>query len=77
VAANELSTEIGSEDFVRTFIRNPVSINLSAELAPFGLRTENVGLRTRITVNEKLSKQQRDLLRQLGYNDATRGPRSN
>ena len=76
VAANELSTEIGSEDFVRTFIRNPVSINLPAELAPFGLKVETVGLRTRIAVDERIGKQRRDLLRQLGYNDATHGPRS-
>lgn len=76
VVTKELSAEIGSEDFVRLFIRSPVSINLAAELAPFGLKVETVGLRTRITVDEKIGKQQRDLLRQLGYNDATRGPRS-
>ena len=76
VATSELSAELRSEEFVRVFVRNPVSINLAAELAPFGLKTELVGLRTQITVDEKISKQQRDLLRQLGYNDATRGTRS-
>ena len=76
VVTKELSAEIGSEDFVHLFIRSPVSINLPAELAPFGLKVETIGLRTRIAVDEKISKQQRDLLRQLGYNDATRGPRS-
>jgi len=76
VVSRELSAEIGSEDFVRTFIRSPVSIDLTAELAPFGLKVETVGLRTRISVDEKIGKQQRDLLRQLGYNDAARGPRS-
>jgi predicted metalloprotease with PDZ domain len=76
VVTRELSAEIGSEDFVRTFIRGPVSIDLPAELAPFGLKAETVGLRTRIAVDEKIGKQQRDLLRQLGYNDATRGLRS-
>ena len=76
VVISELSAEIGSEEFVRVFIRNPFSINLAAELAPFGFKTELLGLRTRITVDERLGKQQRDLLRQLGYNDATRGPRS-
>lgn len=76
VVTKELSAEIGSEDFVRLFIRSPVSINLPAELEPFGLKVETVGLRTRIAVDEKIGKQQRDLLRQLGYNDATRGPRS-
>jgi len=76
VVTKELSAEIGSEDFVRLFIRGPVSIDLPAELAPFGLKVETIGLRTRIAVDEKIGKQQRDLLRQLGYNDATRGPRS-
>ncbi len=76
IVASELSAEIGSEEFVRAFIRNPVSINLQTELAPFGLKAEVVGLRTRITVDGKLGKQPRDLLHQLGYNDATRGPRS-
>jgi hypothetical protein len=76
VVTRELSAEIGSEDFVRRFIRSPVSIDLPAELGPFGLKVETVGLRTRIAIDEKIGKQQRDLLRQLGYNDATCGPRS-
>jgi predicted metalloprotease with PDZ domain len=75
-AMNALTAASGSEDFVRNFIRSPVSINLPTELAPFGLKVETLGLRTHISINEKLSKQQRDLLRQLGYNDATHGPRS-
>jgi len=50
--------------------------DLPAELGPFGLKVETVGPRTRIAIDEKIGKQQRDLLRQLGYNDATRGPRS-
>ncbi|MFN2577425.1 MAG: hypothetical protein ABR607_07005 [Pyrinomonadaceae bacterium] len=75
VAAGELSAELGSEDFVRIFIRNPVSINLATELAPFGLVAEQVGLRTQISVDQKVGKKERDLLRKLGYNDATRGTR--
>jgi predicted metalloprotease with PDZ domain len=70
-----LATDEASEAFVRQFIRNPVTINLAAELAPFGLLVETLGLRTRIGVSEKLNKQQRDLLRELGYNDAVRSPR--
>ena len=70
-----LSFDPAAEDFVRVFIRNPVAINLATELAPFGLQVETVGLRTRITVSDKLSKQQRDLLRELGYNDVVRSPR--
>jgi len=71
-----LSTTANSDDFVQVFIRNPISINLSNELAPFGLKVERLGLRTYISVSDKLSKQQRDLLRELGYNDATHAIRS-
>ena len=70
-----LAVDAAAEDFVRKFIRNPVTIDLATELAPFGLQVETFGLRTRISVNEKLNKKQRDLLRQLGYNDAVRAPR--
>jgi hypothetical protein len=74
-ATNALAVDSGAQDFVRVFISNPVALNLQEELAPFGLIVERFGLRSRISVNEKLSKQQRDLLRQLGYNDAVRSPR--
>lgn len=70
-SSKALSAEAGSDDFVRTFISNPVSINLSSELAPYGLNVETIGPITRISVNDKLNKRQRDLLRDLGYNEAT------
>lgn len=70
-----LATDEASESFVRQFIRSPVTLNLAHELAPFGLAVETVGLRTRIGISEKLNKQQRDLLRELGYNDVVRSPR--
>jgi len=44
------------------------------QLAPFGLRVETFGLRTRIGVSESLTRQQRDLLHDLGYNDYVRSP---
>jgi predicted metalloprotease with PDZ domain len=69
---NVLGSESAAQDFVRLFIYNPVSINLQMELEPFGLRVERFGSRTRITVSEQLTRQQRDLLRELGYNDASR-----
>jgi predicted metalloprotease with PDZ domain len=74
-ATSALSAEAGSDEFVRKFIRNPVSINLASELEPIGLKVETVGLRTRISVSDKLSKRQRDLLRDLGYNDQTHASR--
>ena len=70
-----LAGESMSQGFVQVFIRNPVAINLQAELAPFGLRAEKSGSRTRISVSEQLTKRQRDLLRELGYNDYVRHKR--
>jgi len=74
-ATQALGLDAPGENFVRQFIRNPVTINLASELAPFGLQVETIGLRTRIAVNERLNKQQRDLLREMGYNDVVRVPR--
>ena len=72
---NVLAGESMSQDFVQRFIRNPVAINLQAELEPFGLRAEKFGSRTSISVSEPLTKRQRDLLRELGYNDYVRHQR--
>jgi len=72
---NVLAGESMSQDFVQMFIRNPVAINLQTELAPFGLRAEKFGARTSISVSEQLTRRQRDLLRELGYNDYVRHQR--
>lgn len=64
----------GVNDFGRVFVRNAVAINLQEQLAPFGLKVERLGLRTYIAVSESLSRQQRDLLHELGYNDYVRSP---
>ena len=70
-----LAEELNSMDFVNTYVRNTASINLASELAPFGLKVEILGLRTHISVSDNLTRQQRDLLRDLGYNDATHAVR--
>jgi predicted metalloprotease with PDZ domain len=75
-ALKALGAYSGMEDFARSLVRNPTPINLSEALAPFGLRVETFGLRTRISVSESLTRQQRDLLHDLGYNDYVRSPRS-
>jgi hypothetical protein len=62
------------QDFGSSFISNPIAINLPELLAPFGLRVETFGLRTRISISQSLSRQQRDLLHDLGYNDYVRSP---
>ena len=65
----------GMQDFGRSFVSNATAINLAGQLAPFGLRVETFGLRTRISVSEALTRQQRDLFHDLGYNDYVRAPR--
>jgi len=52
VATTVLNAEMGTDEFARRFIDNPVSINLGSELAPFGLKVVSVGLRTEISVDE-------------------------
>src|SRR6266849_1701569 len=71
-AADSLAGDPGMQEFVRQFIRDPVTISLASELAPFGFQVETFGLRTRLSIGEQLSKPQRDLLRELGYNDSAR-----
>jgi len=63
-----LRSELSSTDFVERFINAPMSVDLKKELAPFGLRVEKL-VRTHISVSEDVSKRQRDLLKQLGYNE--------
>ena len=75
VVIETLGSYPGAQDFGRLFIREAVAINLQEELAPFGLRVETFGLRTRINVSEALTRQQRDLLHELGYNEYLRAPR--
>lgn len=64
----------GLQEFGRSLIVNPAAINMAERLAPFGLRVETLGLRTRIEVIDSLTRQQRDLLHNLGYNDYVRSP---
>jgi predicted metalloprotease with PDZ domain len=72
----ELAAYSGMEGFARPLVSTPIAINLAERLAPFGLRVETFGLRTRISVSESLTRQQRDLLHDLGYNDYVRSPRA-
>src|SRR6266850_2417676 len=64
----------GMQEFGRSFVSSAAAINLAAQLAPFGLRVETFGLRTRVSVSESLTRKQRDLLHDLGYNDYVRSP---
>jgi predicted metalloprotease with PDZ domain len=73
-ALKVLGSFSGMQDFGRSLVSNATAINLPERLAPFGLRVETFGLRTRISVSESLTRQQRDLLHDLGYNDSVRSP---
>lgn len=59
----------GMREFVSTHVESPVAINLSAALVPFGLRAETLAGRTRVSVAESTNKEQRELLKKLGYNE--------
>jgi hypothetical protein len=61
--------------FTDLYITRPATIDLGALLSQFGFQVEKFGTRTRLGVSEKLTRQQRDLLRDLGYNDAGRASR--
>jgi hypothetical protein len=75
VVLKALGAYSGMQDFGMSFVSKPAAINLAEQLAPFGLQVETFGLRTRISVVQSLTRQQRDLLGDLGYNDYLRLPR--
>lgn len=75
VVLNILGSYSGLQEFGRSFITSPVAIKLPELLAPYGLRVETFGLRTRIGVSESLTRPQSDLLLDLGYNTSARSPR--
>ena len=67
-----MRAEFDGQNFAQRFIGEPYAIDLQKEIAPFGLQVEKFGPHSRIVVGDHLSKRQRDLLRDLGYNDRTR-----
>ena len=67
-----LRLEMSEQDFVNRLIVMRATIDLEKELTPFGLLVEKPGVRTHISVNAHLTSRQRDLLKQLGYNEARR-----
>ncbi|HEX7175861.1 MAG TPA: hypothetical protein VF240_11430 [Pyrinomonadaceae bacterium] len=78
---NALGGVGGMQDFARRYVEGQADIDLAAELAPFGLRLEATGTRTRVVVSDSLDKSQRDLLKKFGYNEKSspspRRPRDN
>lgn len=66
-----LSDELEIPSFARQYVTSASTINLLSAIAPFGLKIEPGGVRTRLAVSDSLTRKQRDLLRQLGYNTET------
>jgi hypothetical protein len=64
-----LSRVVGDSTFVDRYIKHDSNIDLAAAIKPFGLKIAPGGARTHIVVAAELSHAQRDLLRQIGYND--------
>jgi predicted metalloprotease with PDZ domain len=77
VVIHALSSLPGMQDFARVYIESPSVIDLPALLNRFGLHIERVGLRSQVSAKESLNREQRDLLRRLGYNTAARGAKHN
>lgn len=64
-----LGGEAEMREFVRRYVESPVTIDLKSGLTPYGLEILPGGVRTHVFVTSALSSRQRDLLRQLGYNE--------
>jgi len=64
-------------DFVRRYIESPAAIDLKGALTAYGLQILPGGARTHVQVADSLSRDQRDLLRQLGYNEKVERDRRN
>lgn len=67
--ANALKSMPGMREFTERFVEGATAVDLASELRAFGLRVEPGGVRTRVGVAEALSREQRDLLREFGYNE--------
>lgn len=69
VALEVLERAAAGASFTLRLIKSTQPLDLGSELQRFGLEVSSAGGRTRITVARPLSGSQRDLLRQIGYNN--------
>lgn len=70
--ANELLIKLlnqreGMERFSEQFVQSTAEIDLTSVLAPFGLEIAGMGSSSRIQVSSNINKDQRQLLKALGY----------
>ncbi|MCA1565081.1 MAG: hypothetical protein LC803_05500 [Acidobacteria bacterium] len=63
-----LNRVAGGGDFSKRYIESASPLDLAAALGAFGLKLERNRASTRINVADSISRPQRDLLRQMGYN---------
>lgn len=63
-----LNSVSGGDEFSKRYIESANRLDLTNALEAFGLQVGQSGARTRINVSNSLSRSQRDLLRQMGYN---------
>lgn len=63
-----LDSVAGETDFSKRYVETPGTLDLKTALDAFGLKLESNGARTQISVAASISRAQRDLLRQIGYN---------
>jgi predicted metalloprotease with PDZ domain len=63
-----LNSVAGGGDFSKRYIESVSPLDLTTALGAFGLKVERNGSGTRINVAASISRPQRDLLRQMGYN---------
>jgi len=63
-----LNEELGSNEPAEHYIKSPGGVELETLLARYGLRVESTGARKHLSISPALSRQQRELLRSLGYN---------
>ncbi len=70
--ANALLTKLldrrpGLDRFSEEFVGSTAEIDLATFLTPFGLEVANTGSNSRIQVGKNINKEQRQLLKQLGF----------
>jgi predicted metalloprotease with PDZ domain len=63
-----LNSVAGGSGFSKRYVESASHLDLTSALDTFGLKVQRNGGRTQITVSDSLSRAQRDLLRQMGYN---------
>ncbi len=64
-----LNSEQEMKKITERFIEKADAIELNAAIKPFGLRIDKAGFTSVISADESLSERQRELLKELGYNE--------